>query len=216
MIFYLIRHGQTDWNIQKRMQGHADIPMNETGIQQMNDLAEKIVKEGIRFDRLIASPLKRARKSAEIIAEKTGFQKDIIFDEDFVERDCGLLEGEIWTPELDLDDPNYKMETIEELCERAEKVLNGYSFSEEEKIMIVSHGAFLAALRTVLSDYRIDYFDRTHPVIQGNVLCCVKEEGGERVSSTCSENRFCKTKKKRIESAFSYRNVSRGNDYYST
>ena len=122
MIFYLIRHGQTDWNIQKRMQGHADIPMNETGIQQINDLAEKIVKEGIRFDRLIASPLKRARKSAEIIAEKTGFQKDIIFDEDFVERDCGLLEGEIWTPELDLDDPNYKMETIEELCERAEKV----------------------------------------------------------------------------------------------
>ena len=59
MIFYLIRHGQTDWNIQKRMQGHADIPMNETGIQQINDLAEKIVKEGIRFDRLIASPLKR-------------------------------------------------------------------------------------------------------------------------------------------------------------
>ena len=71
------------------------------------------------------------------------------------------------------------METIEELCERAEKVLNGYSFSEEEKIMIVSHGAFLAAARTVLSDYRIDYFDRTYPVIQGNVLVCVKEEGGE-------------------------------------
>ena len=87
MIYYLVRHGQTDWNNEKRMQGHADIPLNQTGIMQMNELAERIVKEGISFDRLIASPLARAKKSAEIIAEKSGFHKDILFDEDFIETE---------------------------------------------------------------------------------------------------------------------------------
>ncbi|MBR4422096.1 MAG: histidine phosphatase family protein [Erysipelotrichaceae bacterium] len=181
MIYYLVRHGQTDWNNEKRMQGHADIPLNQTGIMQINELAERIIKEGISFDRLIASPLARAKKSAEIIAEKTGFHKDILFDEDFIERDCGLLEGEIWRPELDLEDPRYRMETIQELCERAERALRKYSFSEDETIMIVSHGAILAAVRTVLADHRIAYFDRTVPVIQGNILCCVREEGKETI-----------------------------------
>ena len=112
MIFYLVRHGQTDWNNEKRMQGHMDIPMNEEGIRQINELAEGLIKEGIIFNRLISSPLDRARKSAEIIVEKTGFKDGILFDDDFIERSCGILEGEVWTPELNLEDPKYKVETI--------------------------------------------------------------------------------------------------------
>ncbi len=181
MIFYLVRHGQTDWNNEKRLQGHMDIPMNEAGIQQINDLADKIVKEEIRFDKLIASPLDRAKKSAEIIAEKTGFQKDIIYDENFIERGCGILEGEVWFPEMDLEDPKYKLETIQDLCSRAKRALERYAFSKDEKVMIVSHGAMLTAVRTVLSDYKADYFDSKVPVIQGNILCCIKEEGKETV-----------------------------------
>ena len=177
MIFYLVRHGQTDWNNEKRFQGHRDIPMNHTGIQQINELADQIVKGGIVFDKLIVSPLDRARRSAEIIADKTGFKGGIVFDNDFIERNCGLLEGEIWNPELDLDDPKYNMETISEMCDRAKKALEKYTFSEDDRIMIVSHGAILTAVRTVLSDYKLDYHDRTVPVIQGNILCCKIEEG---------------------------------------
>ena len=180
-MIYITRHGQTDWNIARRMQGHANILLNKTGIQQMKELAERIAKEGICFDVLIASPLDRARQSAEIIAEKTGFQKEIVFDENFIERDCGLLEGEIWRPELVLENPSYRMETVEQLCERARRALDKYSFSDDETVMIVSHGAILTAVRTVLSDYKIGYSDRKFPVIQGNVLCCVKEEGKEAV-----------------------------------
>ena len=172
MIFYLVRHGQTDWNNEKRMQGHMDIPMNEEGIRQINELAEGLIKEGIIFNRLISSPLDRARKSAEIIVEKTGFKDGILFDDDFIERSCGILEGEVWTPELDLEDPKYKVETISELYIRAQKALDKYDFEESEKVMIVSHGAILTAVRTVLSDHTIDFFARTVAVIQGNVLCC--------------------------------------------
>ena len=180
MIFYLVRHGQTDWNIQRRIQGSSDIPMNETGISQMNHLADRIVEEGITFDRMIASPLKRARRSAEIIAEKTGF-RDIVFDEDFVERSAGIMEGKTWTPDLDLEDPEYKVETVKQFLERAERALGKYTFAEDEKIMIVSHGAMITAIRTVLSDYKIDLHDRSVPIIQGNILCCVKEKGKETI-----------------------------------
>lgn len=81
------------------------------------------------------------------------------------------LEGEVWRPELDLDDPKYKMETIPDLCDRAKTALGKYTFAEDEKVMIVAHASILTAVRTVLSDYRIDYHDRTFPVIQGNILC---------------------------------------------
>ena len=181
MIFYLVRHGQTDWNLEKRMQGQTDIPMNETGIKQIRELADMIVSTGIRFDKLISRPLQRAKKSAEIIAQRTGFPKEIIFDGDFMERNCGALEGHIWTPELLLEDPKYGMETDDQLLERAERALAKYLPSEEERIMIVSHGLMLSAVRTVLSDYKLELLDKTVPVIQGNVLCCVKEEGREAV-----------------------------------
>lgn len=181
MTFYLVRHGLTDWNNEKRFQGHRDIPMNEEGIRQINELADKIADSGIVFDRLISSPLNRARTSAEIIAMKSGFAGEIIIDDDMIERDCGALEGEVWNPDLKLDDPKYAMETIPALCERAKRALDKYSFSEDEKIMIVSHGAILTAVRCALSDNTIDYFDNSHPVIQGNILCCEKEEGKEPV-----------------------------------
>ena len=177
MIFYLVRHGQTDWNIEKRMQGHSDVPMNETGLRQIRALADKLAESRISFDRLISSPLVRAKESAELIAKRTGFPGPILFDENFIERDCGLLEGEIWRPELDLDDPKYRMETPAALCERAERALAAYRFSEDERVMIVAHGAILTAVRTVLSDYKISLFDSDAPVIQGNVLCCEKKDG---------------------------------------
>ena len=129
--------------------------------------------------RLIASPLDRARQSAEIIAETTGFPKGVTVDDGFIERDCGALEGAVWRPGLDPEDPGCGMETRREVCERAERALGKYAFAEDERIMIVSHGAMLAALRTVLSDYKLDYWDRTVPVVQGNILCCVKDAGKE-------------------------------------
>ena len=179
MIFYLVRHGQTDWNNERRFQGQTDIPMNEAGIRQISNLADMIVRSGIRFDKLIASPLVRAKRSAEIIAQRTGFRDKIIFDGDFMERNCGALEGQLWTPDLDFEDPVYGIETEQELLKRAERALKKYGFSMDERIMIVSHGAMLSAVRTVLSDYKLDPHDQTVPVIQGNVLCCVKEEGKE-------------------------------------
>ena len=179
MVFYLVRHGQTDWNNERRIQGHSDVPMNETGYKQIHDLADKMAKEKLHFDRIISSPLSRARITAGIIAEKVGYDKEIIVDDLFIERYCGNLEGVLWYPGLNLDDPKYGMESYDQVSERVKKAIDGYNFSKDEKVMIASHGGTLTALRTVLSDYKIGYSDPEAPIIQGNVLCCIKEEGKE-------------------------------------
>ncbi len=61
---YLIRHGETDWNLQKRWQGHTDIPLNEIGYRQARLLAQRLVHEGVTFSAIYSSDLARAYQTA--------------------------------------------------------------------------------------------------------------------------------------------------------
>ncbi|MGQ9550669.1 MAG: histidine phosphatase family protein [Roseiflexus sp.] len=70
--FYIIRHGQTDWNLQGRWQGKADIPLNDTGRIQAQRLAQRLFSQGIRFDALYSSNLKRAWETAALLAQRLG------------------------------------------------------------------------------------------------------------------------------------------------
>jgi broad specificity phosphatase PhoE len=64
-MIYVVRHGQTDWNLEGRFQGRIDIPLNEKGKNQAKKTKEKL--EGIEFDKVFSSPLKRALETAQII-----------------------------------------------------------------------------------------------------------------------------------------------------
>lgn len=66
----LVRHGQTDWNLERRIQGSSDIPLNDTGRQQARSAGEMLGRR--RWDRIYASPLSRAMETASIIAAQTG------------------------------------------------------------------------------------------------------------------------------------------------
>lgn len=70
MKVYFMRHGETDWNIVKRLQGTTDIPLNENGISLAKISAENMKNAGIQFDEIFSSPLNRAVHTAEIINEK--------------------------------------------------------------------------------------------------------------------------------------------------
>lgn len=70
MKIYFIRHGQTDWNKQGKMQGSTDIPLNETGLSQAADVAGSLVANDVQFKKILSSPLSRAAKTAEIIGQK--------------------------------------------------------------------------------------------------------------------------------------------------
>jgi broad specificity phosphatase PhoE len=81
----LIRHGETEWNVEGRYQGQADPPLNENGIQQAHALANKI--SSIHLDIIYSSPLKRARQTAEILIEY--LEIPLILESRFMEIDQG-------------------------------------------------------------------------------------------------------------------------------
>lgn len=170
MKIYLMRHGETEWNREGRLQGQRDIPLNRNGIEQMARLGEKLKKQSFCVDQIIASPLARAGQSAEIVAEKIGFSKKILRNEAFLERSFGRAEGVVWSPELDLTEEKYQAESVRALCRRAEEGIQKYLDGEEQSILLVAHGAILKAVITVLSRQSIVYEETHIPITQGNII----------------------------------------------
>src|SRR5690606_9147241 len=89
-VFYLVRHGETEWNLQHRVQGSSDIRLNETGRRQARHTARLLARRSL--DEIYTSPLSRASETAAIISERLGLGTPIS-DNAFVERDYGEAEG---------------------------------------------------------------------------------------------------------------------------
>ena len=91
-MIYIIRHGQTEKNKANLLQGRSEHPLNETGIRQAQEAGEWFAKQGIIFDAVFSSPLKRAIYTGEIAAGKeSDFRPDI--DERLIEMEYGPYEG---------------------------------------------------------------------------------------------------------------------------
>ncbi len=152
MRIYLIRHGQTDWNRQGRFQGREDIPLNETGILQAKQCAQAL--SGENFRAVITSPLCRAKKTAEIIAQHLKIQQ-LILEEAITERDFSKVSG--MTPAereafYASGEPDDK-EPWEQLCNRMMEALHKYARQyQEENIIMISHGASINSVLSVLSN----------------------------------------------------------------
>lgn len=145
--WFLVRHGETDWNKENRILGDTDMPLNETGIEQAETTADFLKNKHV--DLIVSSDLERARKTAEIIAKATG--AEMILDKSLREIHCGILEG-MFIPEVNekyggfLDRPYKELggETLEEVEERAMEALRNHRKDYEHKnVVIVSHGALL-------------------------------------------------------------------------
>ncbi|MGH3133044.1 MAG: histidine phosphatase family protein [Gaiellaceae bacterium] len=97
----MVRHGETDWNRERRFQGHADVPLNEAGRSQVRELAERLFGES--FSLAYTSPLRRASESAEILAAQLGFE--VRPSEALKEVDVGSWSG-LTTPEVEARFPD--------------------------------------------------------------------------------------------------------------
>jgi len=89
MILYVARHGETDYNLTGRYTGSTDVPLNQKGINQAEELARKL--KYTRFDVVVSSPLLRAAKTAEIVCAELGMPYIIM--KNFTERGAGVYEG---------------------------------------------------------------------------------------------------------------------------
>lgn len=138
-MIYIVRHGQTDWNLEGRNQGRKDIELNETGIKQAEETAKKL--EGKKFDMVFSSPLKRAYKTAQII-----WDGEIISDERLLERCNGELEGKLkseYEELVDFADPNedrYGVEPLTDFRNRITKFFDDIVKKYPGKdILVVTH-----------------------------------------------------------------------------
>lgn len=160
MVIYLIRHGETDWNTKRLLQGATDIPLNQNGIEVARLTAEGL--KNVDFDLILTSPLKRARKTAEIIR---GNRKiPIVEEERLREISFGPYEGLCCQKEgYNIPDPDFMNffynpgayvppkggESIKHLCERTTELLqelvhtSGY---QDKTILLSGHGAVVKGI----------------------------------------------------------------------
>ena len=159
MKIYITRHGQTTWNASRKIQGQSDEGvLDETGISQAEGLREKI--RNIEFDAVFSSPLRRARKTAEIAV---GDRNVIVFDERLMERGYGEFEGvdygavedfydQIWDFEAEDLSEFGGIEPISEIFLRVEAVVQEIKEKYPDgNVLIVCHGGVLRIFHYVLS-----------------------------------------------------------------
>ena len=162
-MFFVLRHGQTDWNLQMRLQGSTDIPLNATGREQARRAAGILAAQGLTH--ILTSPLSRAYETAQIAGVACGLEPEV--DARLIERNFGLFEGmtidevrlhreemrEFMNPAADIDGKHYP-DNAEPLAQVIERV---YACINEHRVrgtcLFVFHGIpFRAVSRKFLNE----------------------------------------------------------------
>ena len=174
MKLYVVRHGETDWNKKKFMQGNTDVSLNETGISQAKMISEKL--KDVNFDVCYSSPLSRAYDTASIICNG---KVNIQIDNRLEERELGEYEGKesslynseyYWNLKIDSSDKG--VESPKDLLKRISSFYDDLlEKHNDEVILIVSHGAIVRGLNFVINGY-----DENTKIYEFDVPnCCVFE-----------------------------------------
>lgn len=142
--FYFIRHGETDWNLSRTIQGHTDIPLNHTGISQAH--SAKQLLQDLTFEHIHTSPLQRAYQTAKILG---GSADCLSIYRGLMERKWGEYEG---TPHMehlsslcDADLPK-EAETMNEFAKRVLETMHKIVAESTEVPLIVAHGGVFVVL----------------------------------------------------------------------
>ena len=136
MNLYILRHGQTNYNVEGRFQGQVDTLLNETGEKQVEETATEL--SHIDFDIVISSPLTRAIQTAKKVTKKE-IHKDIRI----IERSFGILEGQLSVPDYEENFEKYKIEPMESLQKRVNEFLDEVKekYSKKQNVLVVTHEA---------------------------------------------------------------------------
>jgi broad specificity phosphatase PhoE len=154
--FCLVRHGQTDWNLEGRLQGQSDVPLNQTGRAEARSLAQQL--SGIGFKGIFCSDLSRARETAEIIAGALGLP--VTTEPRLREINQGEWEGQFaedikarhdehWE-QRNVDPIHFRPpggESVAEVADRTQAVMSYIAHLHPVgSILVVSHGLALATI----------------------------------------------------------------------
>ena len=155
-MIYIIRHGQTDWNIEHRTQGQTDIDLNTKGIEQAELITQKIAN--LKIDNIISSDLKRAYMTAQIINKN--FNKNIETDKRLREFGFGTLEGitrdkitqEIWD-DFNKNPKKFNAEERKEIFNRIKSFIDDIKSNNINKnMLVVTHGGPIKMIKYYLDN----------------------------------------------------------------
>lgn len=182
---YILRHGQTDWNVVHKLQGRSDIPLNDNGRQMAKSAALKY--KDLPFDICFCSPLIRAKETAEILLE--GRTVPIIEDERLIEISFGEYEGkegvmqQVGHPMYEFFNepqnfhPDGRCESLEELFARTGEFLEDKVYpllKEGKKVLIVGHGAMNLSIINRIDEVPIAQFWDRLPMNCEMIECKIK------------------------------------------
>ena len=155
MKIIFVRHGQTSWNVEKRLQGQTnESKLTEYGKKQAKELRRRLDK--IDYDVIISSPLERTMETAKIINKHK--QKEIIISNEIIERSYGSIEGEYAiSNKYDIKQmwdynniyKEYEIEPVDKFFERIYKFFDKLIKEENyNNVLVVSHGGVGIAATT--------------------------------------------------------------------
>lgn len=143
----IVRHGQTDWNLHKRIQGGTDIPLNQTGRLEAAKTGERLREH--EWDAIVSSPLSRAAETARIIADELGLSEPRTLP-GLTERNHGEIEGLTFTERRErFPDgmPVPGLESREDVLHRVLPALGEIAAEHKGKaVLVVSHGGVIGTL----------------------------------------------------------------------
>jgi len=188
---YLIRHGETEWNLEGRYQGQKNSPLTQKGREQARLNALKLQKEIKCFDevKIFSSPLGRAKDSAFIICDELNINRDrIIFDERIKEFDYGIFEGQLKSfcqtayaqafNAREANKWNYQIEggeSYEIVSQRLQPWLD--EIKDEKTVIVIAHEMINRTLRGLYFDFEQN---KTLKLRQPNDLVLLLQKNGER------------------------------------
>jgi broad specificity phosphatase PhoE len=141
----LVRHGETDWNAEGRLQGHTDRPLNELGRRQAKELAEKLAGEGA--DAIYASDLTRAKETAEIVGARLGLT--VVIDADLREKNWGSWEGLTGDERVHVE---FEGESTKEHRDRVVRAVRRIAERHPgQRVIVVTHGGSLRRVQAFVN-----------------------------------------------------------------
>lgn len=153
-----IRHGQTDVNKSKKIQGRKDYPLNSKGKEQAELTGKYLNIHDNKWDYIYSSPLSRAYETANIIKNIINFKDEVIKNEDFIERDFGIAEDQPITDEIFKYILNDEIDNLEKSYQIQERVSQGvlklHKKHPGKRILIVAHSHTIKGLLTYLDKNR--------------------------------------------------------------
>lgn len=163
MKLYLVRHGETDWNLESKIQGQTDTSINDNGRKQAQELAERVIEELGTIKRIYSSRQKRALETAQIIGRRLSVSP--VVHQGLEEICLGEWEGYTWKQVKEIFSEEYQIwhqnrryqvppggESYQQLLDRLLPALDGIMKKERQDVLIVTHSAVIMTLMSYIYD----------------------------------------------------------------